>query len=181
MITMNFCGKNSLDFGIGIKSHRQMLPPLRPRLLEVDGMDGAYDFEENTYGMRTVIVDCYIHRIGFMELRRKARELSAWLSGKGRLSFSDEPNLYYVGRCYNAVSLEQDIIASGKFVIEFSVNPIAYGATIEVNAEFSNANEVSVPITYGGTFKTGCRIIIKNTGSTTINAIQLLHEMRSES
>lgn len=121
-----FNNQTSEDYGIIVnKIRRPVLPELRPRKLIIPGKDGAWDFGNNTYEEISIGIDCTL--VQPISKRALIRSLSAWLSQKSELSFSDEAEKYYIGRIY-ATFAEEIEGAVGSFTIEFICDPYAYAA-----------------------------------------------------
>ena len=121
-----FNGQESAEIGIIVtKIHRPILPALRPRKLLISGKDGLWDFGNNTYEEGQIVVDCVL--IEPLSKRNLIRSLALWLSTKGKISFSDEYDKYYLGRLYE--SFTEVIDGSfGSFSLVFEVDPFAYSA-----------------------------------------------------
>lgn len=123
--TFTFENQNSLDdFKIIVnKVHRPILPALRPRKLIIPGKDGAWDFGNNTYEELPLPIDCTI--VEPLDDVSLTRAIAIWLSKKGKLIISDEPEKYYMGRVYETFT--PDIIGpAGKFTLNFICDPFAY-------------------------------------------------------
>ncbi|MCI8554151.1 MAG: hypothetical protein HFJ80_04310 [Clostridiales bacterium] len=173
MIGFTFRGKHCYnDYGLVMRSKdRTVLPSRRKRQLEIPLRHGMYDFEGSTYNDRVIQVDCFLDGGSGPELRRKIRRIALWLSEPGRLRFDDEPELSYQARIYSAISLEQ-VLAAGLFSLLFECRPFARGAEMSVSAPITKSGQ-QVGISYGGTQPAGCRIVIENTGTTTVSGIML--------
>lgn len=127
-MNFTFNGQSSADFGLVVKSKdRPLLPRIRQTYETVPGRDGTYDFSDNTLEDRVLEVTCSFVAASVGELRYVARNLAAWLytTAKSQLIFDDEPDIYYMGRLENQVSLDQ-LVALGEFTLQFRCEPIAY-------------------------------------------------------
>lgn len=135
---------------------RPILPTLRQRKMTIPGKDGAWDFGGNTYDEQMIKISCMITRS--LSSQSFIRELALWLSKKGKLSFNDEPDKYYIGRVYEELINEWD----GNFrviTITFECEPFAY-------AEQEAYNEI---FTYDNDFKYDEGIIYPNESEFTWN------------
>lgn len=175
-IYMTLDGVSCKELGLHCKTERPVLPELEESLIEVSGRDGSYDYQNNTYKDRLLTVDFFILRNNFESFRLNIRDVAAWLRRKGRITFSDEPDKYYIGRCYQSPPLEQVGAPAGRFSAVFTCEPFAYAAAVTEQA--SGTAAVTVPLDYPGTYKTPCKIIIRNIGTTDITNIDLTHIFR---
>jgi predicted phage tail component-like protein len=124
MWDFTFNGEKASDKNIIVNSIiRPILPTLRPRKMTIPGKDGAWDFGNNTYDEQIVRVVCTMLRP--FKIQDQIRDIARWLSQKGDIVFSDEPDKYYTGRIYSEIT--QVITGSqGQFVIPFMCDPHAY-------------------------------------------------------
>lgn len=180
MIGFTFRGKHCFnDYGIVMRSKdRTVLPSKRKRQTEIPLRHGLYEFEGATYDERVIQVECFLDGGSGPELRRKIRRIALWLSEPGRLSFDDEPELYYQARIYSAIPLEQTL-AVGTFTLLFECQPFARGESASTSATIT-ANGQKVGIPYQGTQPAGCRIVLKNTGTAAVGGITLTISGREE-
>lgn len=177
-IYMSLAGISCKELGLHCKTHRPVLPDLSESLLEVSGRDGSYDYGNNSYRNRTISVDFYISRENFKSFRLDIRRIAAWLRRKGEIRFSDEPDKYYYGRCYQSPMLEQAFSSSGTFSVSFLCEPFAYGTGISEGK--AGISPVNLPLSYPGTYPSCCKIIIRNTGTTPISNIRIQHNIESD-
>lgn len=128
MITVLYNSLDSYaDFRIIVKSvDRPILPALVRREISVPGKHGTYDFGENSYENRIIIVEIKYIGTSFNELRLRARNIAAWLSQTTykELIFSDEPDKFYLAKIYDPVSLE-NFFRLGKATVQFECRPFA--------------------------------------------------------
>ena len=172
-------GVSCRELGLHCKTHRPVLPELSESLIEVSGRDGAYDYGNNNYRNRLVTVDFFISpRQGFENFRLDVRRVAAWLRRKGEIRFSDEPDKYYVGRCYQSPDLEQATSPAGSFSAQFVCEPFAYGAAM--TQELVSDTPATIPIDYPGTYPACTTIIIRNAGSTPVQGIRIRHNIESD-
>lgn len=168
---LKFNNKHSFtDFGLVLKSYRNIKPSMRKREIEIPGKDGSYTFPSSSYSKRIIsckfsLIDCTT----LQELRQKAREISDWLSAENaNLEFDDEPGKIYTATVYNSIDPEE-IATMQEFTVEFECQPFAFGETItyteNVNGytEFFITNIGTKPIHLGS--QQGAFFIVKITGS----------------
>lgn len=174
MIGFTFCGKHSYDdYGLYVRSKsRPVLPSRRKRQLEIPGRSGVYDFSGDDYDQRIVELECFLDANAIPGMRLRVREIAAWLSERGKLTFDDEPTLSYRAALYTAVSLEQ-VLSTGLFTLVFECAPFAEGRTITTTADITHSGQV-VAIPYAGTRRASCRMVLKNTGFFSAYGPQLL-------
>jgi len=177
-IHMSLAGVSCQTLGLHCKTHRPILPELNDSLVSVSGRDGSYDYQNNTYQDRLITVDFFISRTNFTEFRLDIRKVAAWLRRRGEIRFSDEPDKYYFGRCYQSPMLEQAGAPFGTFSATFLCEPFAYGAA--QNESVTGSTPVALPIHYEGMYPTCCRIIIRNTGNTIMNGLRIRHSIRTD-
>lgn len=175
-VDMMFAGKNASELGIHVRTHRQLRAAMDQNMLKIPGRDGMISQGDTTYQMGQHLVDCIVNQDSLPALRAHIRQVAAWLSKTGRLSFSDEPDKYYVGRIYDAMVLEQ-LLTHGQWSIVFTVQPFAYGEQKRKSA--TGSPNVNIPIDYQGTAKSPCRIVIQNTGPTDISLVRIIQTIRT--
>lgn len=123
-------GQSASSFGLRVKSKsRPILPDIRQEYVEVAKRDGSYDFSGGELEDRLIEIDCAFIETNVGDLRYKARQLAKWLYGtkndKGRLIFTDEPDLFYNAKLNNKIDIEQTI-TMGEFTLAFRCDPHAY-------------------------------------------------------
>lgn len=156
-------------YGLYVGSWQDVLKPaLRARKLTIAGRDGAWDFGAHVYDERQITV----RLVGRLTYAQK-RELAFALSEKHQLRYWEEPDLYYIGRVYNAAAIARLPADAKQFTVTFICEPFAYGKTTTL--------DLSRDIQYAGTASTPTRIEIKNTGSTAITKVRLRIRERSRS
>jgi len=170
MVTMTFNGHNLFkEFGVLVNQRTTFLPPLRRRQFEVDGRDGLVEFSNNVFDMRTLLVECFMYDP--KRIIEKQRQLAGLLSQRGRISFSDEPELHYIGRVYGGADLVRLDHRARTFELSFECEPFLIGAVRGVTG-IGGAQ-----LAYAGTARTPMRISITNTGSAPINGITITHSI----
>lgn len=177
-IYMILDGISSREVGLCCKTHRPVLPPLTPSLEAISGVDGSYDYGNNVYEDRTIDVDFYTYAPTFEAFRYSIRDIAKWLSRKGRIVFTDEPDKYYIGRVYVSPMLDQSVISAGRFTASFLCEPFAYGAADSFGKTDNLTMEL--PVDYKGTHSACCKIIIRNTGTTPIINPKITHFMKTD-
>lgn len=166
--------RHSTEFNIISRSvNRSLLPPLRPKTLEITDRHGLYDFTGNTYGNRTITMEiAYIGR-NYNELRNRAREIAAWLTSKQaeKLVFDDEPEKFYLARIYTATPLE-NLWRLGWATITFDCQPFAYSLKMHSLIDGITTQPFKIEAKNQGTQETPVVITLKNQGSN-INAFDI--------
>ncbi|GMQ61207.1 MULTISPECIES: distal tail protein Dit [Vallitalea] len=149
---------------------RQLLPVRDKTSIKVSGKAGTANFDNN-YNNRFITIELGFEFSSLQELQLRKREIAKWLSGYGKLQFDDEPDKYYTGRIYNAISFEQDYQLAS-FQVVFECDTFAYGSQVNINNVF-NDNSHTIDITYNGTAETEQVIKVKNIGSNSINGFKI--------
>lgn len=173
MTGFTFCGKHSYrDFGIVMQSKaRRILADRRKRQVEIAGRHGVHTFDGETYDIKLYEINCFVGADSISRFRWKEREIAAWLTQYGELSFDDEPGFRCSAAVYSAIAPEE-YIANGIFPIIFECDPIAKGAEHILRTTFTSSGQKwSVP--YDGTAPAPCRIILRNTGSEDVSGITI--------
>lgn len=141
-----------------------LLPDLRSRKQTIPLRHGAYDYGAKYYEERGIQIECVTNRV---ISRDDSRELAYVLSKKSEIRFWTEPGKYYIGRVYEAPSLEQLRNVGNRFPLIFVCEPFAYGAT-----KTENFVDAQYTPSYHGTAPTPTYIVIENTGEA--NAVNLV-------
>jgi predicted phage tail component-like protein len=130
MASLIFNSKSSNSFNnklIMRSVNRQALPANQDNYLQIAGVDGSYLFPGK---LQDRFIDV---EFGFVfgpleELRAVARAVAVWLrtTERSKLTFSDEPEVYYMAKVDGAIDWPQ-AIKSMKFTVKFRCLPYAYG------------------------------------------------------
>jgi predicted phage tail component-like protein len=176
MIGFSYNGIHGSTYEIVARSvDRVLLPALRSKQLEIPGRHGTYDFGENTYANRIVSVSLEYVGESFTELRTRAREISAWLTGVNgakRLIFDDEPDKYYMAKIYNQMALS-NIFKQGKTEAAFECEPFAYSVTLFTDTASVTASGSTLTVSSSGTIDTPFTVILQNNGISAISTFTL--------
>lgn len=160
------------EYGIKVIAYDVLSPPLRPRKVVVPSRDGAYDFKAKYYDERVLQMDCDTVR-GLT--RAQVRELSYVLSKKNVIRMWDEPDMYYLGRVYDAASIIPIGAIGHEFTLNFVCDPFAYSNAASV-LTISGGNPTK--LSYAGTAQTPARITIVNAGGE--NAVGIVVKIREK-
>ena len=142
-----------------------LLPTIRSRKITMPMRNGAYDFGAKYYDERAITLNCVTVKAN---TREDAREMAYLLSKKSQLRIWNEPDKYYIGRVYQAPTLEQIRNIGNRFSLTFICDPFAYGE--EIDTTFTTRYSPH----YAGTAATPTKITITNTGSQTITSITIM-------
>ena len=126
--SFEFNGIESSTFDLVCKSvKRPLFPAMRPRVLEVQGQSGVYDFGDNDYATRPITMHLAYKGDSYVELRTRAREIAAWLytTTWAKLIINDEPDKYYLARVSGEIDLAT-LRRFGEADIIFECQPFAY-------------------------------------------------------
>ena len=149
-----------------------LLPELRSRKVTVPLRHGTYDYGARYYDERAIRIECVTSKI---LSRADAREIAYTLSKKSEIYFWTEPDKYYVGRVYQAPTLEQLRNVGNRFTLTFVCEPFAYGETKTEAFENSRYSP-----NYNGTAPTPTYIVITNTGSRNVSNIRIIQTDKKE-
>lgn len=153
-------------FGLLVENFGDVLmPQLRERKQVIPYRDGAYDYGAKYYDERAITIDCATAQL---LTRAQVRELSLILAQKGELRRWEEPDKYYIGRIYDATSIERLAGAAKRFSLVFACEPFAYGR--QVTKSFVN----DAALSYAGSARTPTRITITNANAYAINGISII-------
>ena len=184
-MTMTYVDKSSFLFGTTDMYERfgimiaddgmpddVLKPTIRERKVTVPLRNGAYDYGAQYYDERPVSITCVTVRAG---TRDDAREMAYILSKKSILRLWNEPDKYYVGRVYQAPSLECLRIKGNRFTLNFVLEPFAYRNTVT-----QNFDGLTYSPNYAGTAPTPTYIVIENTGAGNAVNISITQSIKKE-
>lgn len=123
---MEFRGRSSKDFCMLCSHERALLPARRRSAIVIPRRSGVYDsVTAMPYEEMAITVHCLVRRDAEIPLRETLRQVSAWLSEPGELSFDAEPGRYYTGR---VCTQTEPIIGTNyaKFDVVFYCFPFAH-------------------------------------------------------
>lgn len=144
----------SNEFKLVCKSvKRPLLPAVKVRRVELPGISGVYDFDDEgvEFEMRTITMKIQYIGTSYEELRSRARSIAAWLSTSSwaKLRIHDEDDKYYLAKVTNEIDLES-LWESGTADIQFDCQPFAY-SVIKVSHVFDTTEEKNEDFTNPGT------------------------------
>lgn len=181
--SFNFRGKNSRDdFGIMVKSYDFLMPQKRERKRQIPFRHGSHDYGARYYNDRILRLTCiWIPNVIRKMSRSDIREISYWLSEKGQISLSIEPDKYYVGSIYDSSEFEAHYInlidaatiTDISFELDFVCEPFAYGDSVSVDIK-SGIN----PIQYKGTAESPTYIVLNNDNNFPMQNVQIVFTRR---
>lgn len=130
---------NGIDFDAYFRIlaiRRDILPKIKPNLMELEGRDGSVEIKESKFEESNIEVDI---KIDFdlednLGKRNKIRGIASKLFTREvkELKFKDEPDKYYFAKISGETSLDE-IYFSGKATLVFvAPDPIAYGQLKEI-------------------------------------------------
>ena len=170
-----FRDKHCSELNIIMRSKkRPLLSAIKQQYESVPGQNGSYDFSDNTLDDGFVQLECVVKSESVTDLRSKARQIAAWLSGNGKLSFDDEPGLVYIGRMVNQIDITQ-VVTMGPFTLQFRCKPYAFDKESQQIFNITTAPE-TVALKIGGTTPTPPRILVVNKGAATIPSLSISTE-----
>lgn len=149
-----FNGIESSYFNLVCKSvKRPLLPAAKVRRVELPGISGVYDFDDDDteYDMRKVTMKIQYIGTSYEELRTRARQIAAWLSTSSfvALRIHDEDDKYYLAKVTDEIDLD-NLWESGSADIAFDCQPFAYSVS-EVSHSFDVNAAKNESFTHPGT------------------------------
>ena len=150
MYSVNFGDKNSYnDFNLLLKPKTRPFPTPKTNYVSIEGRDGDLDlttsltgdvrYENISYSLEFYLKDKRV------DWEATLLELSTYLHGKKmNLTFSEDPDYYYIGR-YTLNDLESDKNI-GSIVIECNLEPYRYKKTETVKT-ITGAGTLTLPNT----------------------------------
>lgn len=145
--------------------HDVLIPDLRARKVTIPQRHGAYDYGARYYDERPIEIECVTKRI---ISHAEVREIAYILSKKSEIRFWTEPDKYYIGRVYQAPTLEQLRNVGNRFSLVFVCEPFAYGET-----KTDSFTGLRYTPSYKGTAPTPAYIVVENT-SESGNAVDIV-------
>jgi predicted phage tail component-like protein len=167
-----FKGVHSSTYGVFETPETRVLSPLKRRtLIDIPGRNTAFVQEDGGYNSRVESIICSYAAQPGVSLQRQVRLIAGWLNGIGELTYDYEPEMHYNAFLSNAPPTVKHL-QYAQFTLEFTINhPFAYETAI--SQSFTITNSKPVLIITKGTVETPIRMIIKNTGSTTIQNLAI--------
>lgn len=115
-----FKGIDSRDMGVWLKQMPlRYMPGRNITRKRVSGMDGSFIYGDNTFNDVKVQIECDVRD------ETKIADVAAWLTGKGELVFSDEPNLAYdasIEKEYSRASITPRLTGQ-RFTVMWTCHP----------------------------------------------------------
>ena len=153
-----------------------LLPGLRSRKVTIPLRHGAYDYGARYYEERAIRIECITSKV---LTRADTREIAYTLSKKSEIRFWTEPEKYYIGRVYQAPTLDQLRNVGNRFELIFICEPFAYRNTLTESFQIVDHVPVYYP-NYPGTAPTPTYIVIKNTGTRNVSNIRIIQTDKKE-
>lgn len=133
MLGFSFKGVHSSSVDIGCSSvDRSIRPAVRTDEIIISGAHGSFmSTDDVVYENRQITMRIYLVGDGGVDIRIKARVVSEWLSGYGKLIFDDEPDKFYMAKITDPIGIEQSPLLPqlGHTDILFECLPFAYMLT----------------------------------------------------
>lgn len=178
MSDLTYKGVSARFMDIWIQSKKiPLLANMRQQYEDIAGRHDSYSFSDGTLEDITIDVECWFAAADREDLRYKARQIATWLYSKEkqRLTFSDEPGVFYLARIANQIDLET-LIRHGRFTLQFRCDPFAYAVQERVDRQIISNSPYRFAIQTDGTAPTPPILSVKNVGSTVLNGFTLTIE-----
>ena len=169
----SFGGITDLSMGVLVTGiNRVIKPPKRNVQTVVAGRSGTYDTTTNAYDNTQIVMDCMYTGTNAPQF---ARQMASWLSGTNDLIIADEPDKTYTATVW--VDIPEDYVFSLRhFTLTFTCQPFARSETQQTSRVITTSGG-GILLDVEGTAPTPCRIIIENTGNTTITNLSITHSV----
>lgn len=165
----SFGGITDLSMGVLVTGVTRPIKPNKRNVQTViPGQSGTYDFTADDYDPEQIVMDCMYTGEDPVNF---ARQLAVWLSGTNDLIMADEPDKTYSATVWVEIS-EEYVFTLRHFTLTFTCQPHARSATQQLDAEVTVSGG-GLTLMVEGTAPTPCRIIIRNTGTTTIRNLSI--------
>lgn len=161
----SFDGKSVTDpeFGVvpgTVRTVFPLLPGVRDGLIEIPGMDGAYDMGADREPLRFTVY-FLIRRDTPGEMLQSARSVAAWLNVREPRQFirNQEPDKFYMARLQGTAGMDRILASGGYCSVPFiAPDPYAYAVTaktvtfpLEPGVKAVNAGSTACPCTIAAT------------------------------
>lgn len=159
------------EFGVRVIAYDVLLPKLRERKIVLPKRSGSYDMGGQYYDERVLEMQCdSLSNLSRSDLR----ELSYILSKKQKIVMGDEQDKYYYGRIYDPSQIDHIGYIGTKFDLSFVCEPFAYkNDEDKVSFQLAGIIPSITVIDYNGTERAPTKIVIRNTGSTTVDSVKI--------
>lgn len=164
MRTFTFGDITSSDYFLTRSISRSLLPPVDVETQEIPGRAGAHAVRSKL-GIREFSIDVTLLEDSYEAMRADIRDIASWLYQDQdiSLSFSDEPNVYYLARFVGGSELNE-LREMGETTLNFiATDPFAY-STIEKNQAFNDFVN-GTTFTNAGTVESFPRIYVTPTAT----------------
>lgn len=124
--TVVYNGKSCTEYGIlPVRRPSIPAPEIKVEEIEVPGRDGILIETDNCYNPITISVEFNFltNPSTWQDIYRKAKK---WITGNGKLEFSDDPDFFYKVLYCNITDTERTSKRLGNFTAEFVCDPYCY-------------------------------------------------------
>lgn len=164
-IFFTFKGIKSTDFGVQMVDFPPLQHPEKNiKTIEVDGMDGNYTQDLESYKSYTISITCILDTLE--ENAYTVQQVLHWLKGSGKLILSNDRLKYYQARIANAIPISDVIWIFPEFTVKFEVQPFRYSVN-EFN-DIIRTTSKKLMIKNKGDYKSLPIITLKGSGGSVI-------------
>ena len=150
------------------------MPEKRRSPIIIPGRSGVFRQEDGGHDVRRESITCSFVKPQGMDIALLARLIAGWLSEEGELGFDSEPGKYYHAYLIGAPPLAKHL-QYGEFTLTFEMNP-PYAYELPQALDIKITDQSTTHLHVGGTTETPVRFIIRNTGTTAIRNLVILHK-----
>ena len=116
-------GLNSLEQGIHCSNPASTIPSKNTEKIIIPGKSGFMTIDNNSHHYITKTLECRLID------RSRMDTIIEWLSGSGKIIFSDEPDRYYNALINRAVPIQYLLDRYRAFVLNFDAQPFKYNVS----------------------------------------------------
>lgn len=169
----SFGGITDQAMGVQVQGITRVIKPAKRNIQTViAGRSGTYDTTANAYDSIQIVMDCmYVGNNAPLF----ARQMALWLSGTNDLIIADEPDKTYTATVWADIP-EDYVFSLRHFTLTFTCQPFARSEAQQESRVITTSGG-GMLIDVDGTAPTPCRIIIQNTGTTTITNLTITHSV----
>lgn len=127
MFDIEYNGEMSWQYGIRVQTRPNIPVPVRNiETIEIPGRDEfLHRISDVAYNDIIITIE-----MGFYSSPnrwgQRARQIKQWLSGSGKLKFSDDPDVFYKVKNIELDDVERNLKKIGLFVANFTCSPFCY-------------------------------------------------------
>lgn len=169
----SFAGRSDIDLGVKVTAITRPVKPVKRNVQTIiPGRSGTYIYSDGCYEDFVISMECMYTGTDPAGFRR---QLAEWLGQSSDLVFANEPDKYYSATVWSDIPGDY-VMSLRHFTLNFQCSPFARSAIQQATGVISAAGG-AVAVQVQGTAPTPCKIVITNTGETTIHRLVITPQM----